>query len=77
VAIARAFANSPAVLLADEPTGNLDSKNGHHIFDLMKGLHDSHRVTLVLVTHDASLAAEAERRIVLADGRVLSDVGSI
>jgi putative ABC transport system ATP-binding protein len=73
VAIARAFANSPSVLLADEPTGNLDSKNGHHIFDLMKGLHQSHHVTLVLVTHDASLAAEAERQIVLADGRVLRD----
>ena len=73
VAIARAFANSPAVLLADEPTGNLDSKNGHHIFDLMKGLHQSHKITLVLVTHDASLAAEAQKQIVLADGRVLTD----
>jgi putative ABC transport system ATP-binding protein len=73
VAIARAFANSPKILLADEPTGNLDSKNGHHIFDLMKGLHRSHEVTLILVTHDASLAAEAQRQIVLADGRILSD----
>ncbi len=73
VAIARAFANSPKILLADEPTGNLDSKNGQHIFDLMKSLHAQNNVTLVLVTHDASLAREAERRIILADGRVLTD----
>jgi putative ABC transport system ATP-binding protein len=73
VAIARAFANSPKILLADEPTGNLDSKNGHHIFDLMKNLHKENDVTLVLVTHDAALAAQAQRQIVLADGRVLTD----
>jgi len=73
VAIARAFANRPTILLADEPTGNLDSKNGRHIFELMKGLHDKNRVTLILVTHDAGLASEAERRIVLQDGRVVSD----
>ena len=73
VAIARAFANSPKILLADEPTGNLDSKNGQHIFDLMKQLHERHNVTLVLVTHDAALAGQAERRIVLEDGRVLND----
>jgi len=73
VAIARAFANRPSILLADEPTGNLDSKNGRHIFELMRGLHDTNRVTLVLVTHDAALASEAERRIVLRDGRIESD----
>lgn len=73
VAIARAFANSPKILLADEPTGNLDSKNGEHIFELMKQLHDQHRITLVLVTHDAALASRSQRRIVLADGRVISD----
>ena len=73
VAIARAFANRPSILLADEPTGNLDSKNGRHIFDLMRGMHDRNKVTLVLVTHDASLGAEAERRIVLQDGRVIED----
>jgi putative ABC transport system ATP-binding protein len=73
VAIARAFANSPKILLADEPTGNLDSKNGQHIFDLMKQLHLQNKVTLILVTHDAALAAQAQRRIVLADGRVVSD----
>src|SRR2546423_8228472 len=73
VAIARAFANSPKILLADEPTGNLDSKNGQHIFDLMKQLHQRHNVTLVLVSHDAALAGQAQRRIVLEDGRVASD----
>ncbi len=73
VAIARAFANRPKILLADEPTGNLDSKNGGHIFDLMKQLHAENNVTLVLVTHDASLAEQAQRRIVLADGRIVSD----
>lgn len=73
VAIARAFANSPKILLADEPTGNLDTKNGQHIFDLMKELHSRHNVTLILVTHDASLAGQAQRRIVLEDGRVVKD----
>ncbi len=73
IAIARAFANEPTILLADEPTGNLDSKNGHHILELMTGLHDKHRVTLVLVTHDESLAEKAERQIALSDGRILTD----
>lgn len=73
IAIARAFANSPKILLADEPTGNLDSKNGQHIFDLMKDLHRKNDVTLILVTHDATLAAQAQRQIVLTDGRVSSD----
>ena len=73
VAIARAFANRPKFLLADEPTGNLDSKNGQHIFDLMKNLHAQNNVTLVLVTHDPNLAAQAQRQIILADGKVLSD----
>ncbi|MBX3280976.1 MAG: ABC transporter ATP-binding protein [Acidobacteria bacterium] len=71
VAIARAFANSPKILLADEPTGNLDSKNGTHIFELMVGLHEKNNVTLVLVTHDDNLAARAVRRIVLSDGKVV------
>ncbi|MEQ1921753.1 MAG: ABC transporter ATP-binding protein [Pyrinomonadaceae bacterium] len=73
VAIARAFANSPKILLADEPTGNLDSKNGQHIFDLMTQLHAQNKVTLVLVTHDPTLAAQAQRQIVLTDGRVTCD----
>ncbi len=73
IAIARAFANRPMILLADEPTGNLDSKNGNHILDLMIGLHQKNEVTLVLVTHDINLAAKAQRQIRLRDGRVLSD----
>jgi putative ABC transport system ATP-binding protein len=73
VAIARAFANRPKILLADEPTGNLDSKNGGHIFDLMTQLHAENNVTLVLVTHDPILAAQAQRQIILADGKVISD----
>ncbi|MEQ1645392.1 MAG: ABC transporter ATP-binding protein [Pyrinomonadaceae bacterium] len=73
IAIARAFANRPKFLLADEPTGNLDSKNGQHIFDLMKNLHAQNNVTLVLVTHDPTLAAQAQRQIILADGSVIQD----
>ncbi|CAN5686744.1 ABC transporter ATP-binding protein [soil metagenome] len=73
VAIARAFANQPKILLADEPTGNLDSKNGNHIFDLMTDLHKQHNVTLILVTHDQVLADKAQRQVILKDGRVLSD----
>src|SRR5688500_94527 len=75
VAIARAFANQPKILLADEPTGNLDSKNGRHIFELMTQLHTERSLTLVLVTHDNALASEAQRRVVLKDGRVISDTG--
>jgi putative ABC transport system ATP-binding protein len=77
VAIARAFANKPKILLADEPTGNLDTKNGQHIFELMADLHKRHQVTLILVTHEATLASKAERRIVLADGRVVVDETNI
>ena len=73
IAIARAFANEPKILLADEPTGNLDSRNGAHIFDLMTDLHRQNNVTLILVTHDQNLAARAQRQIRLIDGRVLSD----
>jgi len=73
VAIARAFANSPKFLLADEPTGNLDSRNGQHIFELMQNLHSQNNVTLVLVTHDLNLAEQAQRQITLVDGRVVSD----
>ena len=74
VAIARAFANSPKILLADEPTGNLDSKNGEHIFELMTNLHRKNNVTLVLVTHDIALATKSQRQIMLRDGRIEADV---
>ncbi len=73
VAIARAFANNPSILLADEPTGNLDSKNGSHIFDLMIDMNRRRGTTLLLVTHDRDLAALADRHISLRDGRVVSD----
>jgi putative ABC transport system ATP-binding protein len=77
IAIARAFANQPKILLADEPTGNLDSRNGSHIFDLMTDLHSKNNVSLILVTHDNFLAEKAQRRIVLKDGRVLSDTTNL
>ena len=73
VAVARAFANDPSILLADEPTGNLDSKNGRHVFDLMVEMNRRRGATLVLVTHDHELARRADRRISLMDGRVASD----
>ena len=73
VAVARAFSNDPAILLADEPTGNLDSRNGRHVFDLMIEMNRRRGATLVLVTHDHELAALADRRISLRDGRVVAD----
>ncbi len=73
VAIARAFANQPKILLADEPTGNLDSRNGSHIFDLMTELHKQNNVSLILVTHDQNLADRAQRQVILKDGKVVSD----
>lgn len=73
VAIARALANDPPVVLADEPTGNLDSETGRHIMDLLLGVHRTRRTTLVLVTHDAELAAMADERLVLKDGRPVTD----
>jgi putative ABC transport system ATP-binding protein len=76
VAIARALANDPPLILADEPTGNLDSTNGRHILDLLLDVRRTRRVTLVLVTHDPSVAAVADRRLMLRDGRaVTSEVG--
>ena len=71
VAIARAFVHSPRVLFADEPTGNLDQRTGHHICDMLFALNRDHRTTLVLVTHDATLAARCDRRIELEEGRVV------
>jgi putative ABC transport system ATP-binding protein len=73
VAIARAFSNSPRILFADEPTGNLDSDTGSRIVELLEALNRESNVTVVLVTHDASLAARAQRIIRLSDGRVVSD----
>ena len=69
VAIARALANDPAILLADEPTGNLESTNGRHVMDLLLTVNHARRTTLVLVTHDAALASLAEAQLALRDGR--------
>jgi putative ABC transport system ATP-binding protein len=73
VAIARAFANSPRLLLADEPTGNLDSRTGAHVFELLIDLNRDHKTTLVLVTHESALAARADRIIALSEGRLITD----
>src|SRR5690349_8744425 len=77
VAIARAFANNPTILLAEEPTGNLDSRNGRHVFEMMVEMNRRRRATLVLVTHDHELAALADRRIALREGRVASDSAAV
>ena len=73
VAIARAFATEPAVLFADEPTGNLDSQTGGHVMDLMFELNRDSSTTLVLVTHDRALAERCDRTIGLDAGRLISD----
>ena len=69
IAIARALANDPAIVLADEPTGNLDSATGRHIMELLVNVHRTRQTTLVLVTHDAELSSLADTRLVLRDGR--------
>jgi putative ABC transport system ATP-binding protein len=73
VALARAFILRPPIVLADEPTGNLDTANGEHILQLLLALNSKEGTTLVLVTHDPALAAHATRRITLRDGLVVSD----
>jgi putative ABC transport system ATP-binding protein len=76
VALARALSNEPRILLADEPTGNLDSANGRHILELIVGVHERRRTTVVLVTHDSSLAAMMEAQLVLRDGRIDAEPSS-
>ena len=73
VAIARAFSNSPRILFADEPTGNLDSETGARIVNLLEELNRESKTTIILVTHDQALASRAQRIIRLSDGRVVSD----
>ncbi|HET6466732.1 MAG TPA: ABC transporter ATP-binding protein [Nitrospiria bacterium] len=73
VAIARAFIGRPALLLADEPTGNLDTANGRRVIELLLRLHRDQGSTLILVTHDPTLAVHADRILTLRDGRIVDD----
>lgn len=73
IAIARAMANNPAIILADEPTGALDSKTGRLVMDLFHKLHKEQHKTIVLITHNPELAAETDRIITLSDGRIVGD----
>jgi ABC-type lipoprotein export system ATPase subunit len=73
VAIARSLANNPSVLLADEPTGNLDSTNAKAVLELISRLHREDRRTLIMVTHDLGIAQQAERTIQMMDGRIVED----
>jgi putative ABC transport system ATP-binding protein len=77
VAVARALANQPPLLLADEPTGNLDSRTSTEIMDVIKGLNERDGKTIILVTHDAALAARyARRTVTLLDGHIISDTAA-
>lgn len=73
VSIGRALMNTPAVMLADEPTGSLDSRNGHEIINLLKLSNKKYRQTLIIVTHDENIALQADRIICIADGKVTRD----
>ncbi|MDD6097399.1 MAG: ABC transporter ATP-binding protein [Oscillospiraceae bacterium] len=75
VAIARAMANDPSIVLADEPTGALDTKTGRLVMDIFHKLHDEEGKTIVLITHSPELAKETERIITISDGSVISDTG--
>jgi putative ABC transport system ATP-binding protein len=75
VAIARALSGEPRVVLADEPTGNLDSKSGADVIDLLTNLASKHGITIIVATHDAGLAAQAPRRLAMHDGRLVGDGG--
>jgi putative ABC transport system ATP-binding protein len=72
VAVARALANEPSVLLADEPTGNLDTANGRHVLELLRGVNQRRGTTVVMVTHDHALAAAADTRYEMRDGAIVN-----
>lgn len=72
VAIARALINAPSILLADEPTGNLDSRSGAEIMDILVGLREERNLTIIMVTHEEDIAARADRIVRLRDGRIVS-----
>jgi putative ABC transport system ATP-binding protein len=76
VALARALANDPVLLLADEPTGNLDSDNADKVLDLLTALQKTHNLALVVVTHSAEVAERADRVVKMRDGKVVADSGS-
>jgi putative ABC transport system ATP-binding protein len=73
VAIARALATDPSILMGDEPTGNLDSRTSREVIDLFRKLNEQQKLTVILVTHDLSVARNARRNIVLRDGKIISD----
>ena len=73
VSIGRAFINEPAFILADEPTGNLDSKTSREIIDILKLTHQKYNQTLLLVTHDEKIALQADRIITIGDGIIIKD----
>lgn len=75
VAIARAMANNPSIILADEPTGALDSKTGHMVMDIFHKLHEEQHKTIVLITHSQELAKETQRIVTISDGNIISDTG--
>ena len=73
LSIARAFVNEPDIILADEPTGNLDSKNSAHIMNLIQELHQIKQATIILVTHELQVANQSQRILTLEDGKIISD----
>jgi ABC-type lipoprotein export system ATPase subunit len=73
VAIARAMVNNPSILMADEPTGNLDSRTSAEVMELFRRLNDTSQITLILVTHDAEIARNAHRTVTLRDGLIVAD----
>lgn len=72
VAIARALAMNPSIIVADEPTGNLDSKSSKHVMEILEHLHEKHKTTVIVVTHDESIGKMADRRIFIKDGQIAS-----